>query len=73
MDQGVLYNWDTTFPEGELGMHLAPGIRMTWQMWTWVCHGLMQFMKDFEYVELAFDVVFNPFGTIALGSIEVKV
>ena len=53
-------------------MHLAPYDRMTWQMWTWVCHGLQQFMKDFEYVELAFDVVFNPFGIIAQGVIEVK-
>ena len=30
-------------------------------------------MKDFEYVELAFDVVFNPFGTIAQGSVKVSV
>lgn len=65
MGPGVLYKWTMAIREGELELHLAPGNRMTWQRWAWVCNALMQFMKDFEYVELAFDVVFNPFGTIA--------
>ena len=73
MGPGVLYTWNTTIREGELGIHLAPGNRMTWQMWAWVCNALMQFMIAYEYVELGFDVVFNPWGTIAQGSVEVNV
>ena len=72
MGPGILYTWKMTIPAGELGLHLAPGDIMTWQMWAWVCHGLMAFTRDFEYVELKFDVVFNPYGTVAQGRIEVR-
>lgn len=73
MGPGVLYSWNTTVREGELVMYLTPGIRMTWQMWAWVCNGLMHFMIAFEYVELGFDVLCGPWGTIAQGSVKVNV
>ena len=71
MGPGIFYKWNMTVGWGELGLHLAPGHRLTWQMWPWVVNGLMAFMMSFEYVELGFDVVFNPHATIAQGSIKV--
>ena len=68
----VIHTYNITIPAGDLGLHLAPGDFMTWQMWAWVCNGLPAFMKRFEYVELKFDVEYFPYGTVAQGSIEVR-
>lgn len=70
MGSGLQYTWNLTAPGGELALHCFPRERMTWQIWGLVLHGMKQFMLDFEYVELDFDVLFDPTGPIATGSIE---
>ena len=70
MGPGLEYTWNLTAAEGELALHFFPGGLMTWQMWALVLHGMKQFMMTFEYVELDFDVLDDPIGPIAYGSIE---
>lgn len=61
--------WNLTAAGGDLALRLFPKEHMSWQIWGLVLPGLKQFMMDFEYVELEFDVLYGPVGTIALGTI----
>ena len=70
MDSQSVYTWNFTAVGGELALHLSPEEHMSWQRWGVVLHGLRQFMVEFEYVQLDFDVLFSPIGPVAHGTIE---
>ena len=68
----LIYTSNLTAGGGELVLTFFPGDRMTWQTWGLVLHGMKQFMMNFEYVELGFDVLLYPTGRIGLGTIELN-
>ncbi len=46
-----------------------PTEEMTWEMWRYALLGIGDFMQDWEYVELSFDVVVLGVGQVGTGKV----